>query len=238
MQGEWINVASADGGSFTAYLAKPEKGCGPGILLCQEIFGVNAQMRAVADEYAGAGYAALVPDLFWRLEPGVQLGYGEADLRKAFALLEKFDEAAGMRDITAAVQSLRAHPACKGKIGALGFCLGGKLAVLAASRSGVDCAVSYYGVGIESLLDEVSAIAVPLMLHFAGRDKYVPPAAVEAIRKALRGRPVQIHVYPECDHGFNSPGRPSHDPRAARTARSHTLALFREQLVRPDAADR
>ena len=126
---------------------------------------------------------------------------------------------------------MRAHPACKGKIGALGFCLGGKLAVLAASRSGVDCAVSYYGVGIETLLDEVSKIAVPMVLHFAGRDKYVPGAAVDAIRKALAGRAqVQIHVYPECDHGFNTPGRPSYDQRAAETARSRTLALFREQM--------
>jgi len=231
MKGEWIKVTAADGGGFKAYLAKPEKGPGPGILVCQEVFGVNAQMRAVADHYAEAGYAALVPDLFWRLEPGVQLGYGEADLQKAFALLGKFDEAAGVRDITAAVQALSAHPACKRRIGALGFCLGGKLAVLAASRSGVDCAVSYYGVGIETLLDELSKIAVPMVLHFAGRDKYVPPAAVEAIRKVLSGRPdMEIHVYPECDHGFNTPGRPSYDKAAAATAHSRSVALFRRVM--------
>ena len=103
--------------------------------------------------------------------------------------------------------------------------------MLAASRSGVDCAVSYYGVGIETLLDEVSKIAVPMLLHFAGRDKYVPPAAVEAIGKALPRRPAMaLHVYPECEHGFNTAGRPSYDRRAAETARSRTLALFREQL--------
>ena len=231
MQGEWINVTAADGGSFRAYLAKPAQGSGPGIVLCQEVFGINPYLRDMADLFAEEGYVVIAPDLFWRLEPGVDLGYGEADMKKAHALHDRFDVDQGVRDIGAAVQALRAQPACKGKVGALGYCLGGKLAILAAAHLDVDCAVSYYGVGIESRLAEVSTCAAPLVLHFAGLDKFVPPAAIESIRNTFAARPeVEIYVYPESVHGFNTPAKPGYDKAAAGMAHSRTIALFRRVM--------
>ncbi|MDB5408255.1 MAG: Carboxymethylenebutenolidase, partial [Rhodospirillales bacterium] len=154
MKGKYITVAANDGGAFRAYLATPESGSGPGIVLLQEIFGINQYMRDVADSYAEEGYVVLAPDLFWRLEPDVELN--ETQFEKAFALYGKFDVAKSVEDITATVAALRALPSCQGKVGALGFCLGGKLAYLAAAHSGVDCAVSYYGVAIDEQLDVAS----------------------------------------------------------------------------------
>src|ERR1700687_5144291 len=148
MAGQWIDVAAADGGTFKGYLTIPASGSGPGILLLQEIFGVNSSMREVADYYAEEGYVVLAPDLFWRLEPGVDLGYTEADFNKAFGYYQRFDANQSIKDSADALKVLRARPECVGKVGALGFCLGGKLAYLVAARTDVDCAVSYYGVGI------------------------------------------------------------------------------------------
>ncbi len=130
-------------------------------MLCQEIFGINDYVREVADLYAEEGYVVLAPDLFWRMEPGVDLGYSPEDWQRAFGFFQKFDIDAGVADVTASVKALRAHPACTGKVGALGFCLGGKLAYLAAAHSGVDAAVGYYGVGIEGALDLRAENRVP-----------------------------------------------------------------------------
>ena len=185
--GRTIGLTAGDGGAFSGYLAVPGSGSGPGIVLLQEIFGVNANIRAVADAYAEEGYVVLAPDLFWRLEPGVALGFGEADMQKAFALYGRFDVDQGVRDIAASVAALRGMAACTGQVGAIGFCLGGLLAVLAAARAGVDCAVGYYGVGIEGVLDEAAGISVPLLLHFGATDAHVPPAAVAAITARLSG---------------------------------------------------
>src|SRR5512142_334475 len=148
MEGQWIDIAAKEGGTFKGYLSVPASGSGPGILLLQEIFGVNKSMRDVADYYAEEGYVVLAPDLFWRLEPGIELGYGEADFGKAFGYYQRFDANQSIKDAADALKVLRARPECKGKVGALGFCLGGKLAYLVAARTDVDCAVSYYGVGI------------------------------------------------------------------------------------------
>src|SRR5271170_5956542 len=123
MAGQWIDIAAADGGKFKGYLAIPASGSGPGILLLQEIFGVNASMREVADHYAEEGYVVLAPDLFWRLEPGIELD--ETQFDKAFALYQKFDVPKAVEDIAASVAALKARPECVGKVGALGFCLGG-----------------------------------------------------------------------------------------------------------------
>ena len=185
MAGKWIDISAADGGKFRGYLTVPAGGKGPGIVLCQEIFGINAYVREVADYYAEEGYVVLAPDLFWRMEPGVDLGYSEADMQKAFGFFQKFDVEKGIRDITASVQALRARPEVAGKIGALGFCLGGKLAYLAAARSGVDVAVSYYGVGIEASLNEPPKC--PTVLHFAEKDKYVPARSGGEDQGGLQG---------------------------------------------------
>ncbi len=231
MAGRWITVKAKDGGSFKAYLATPEKGSGPGIVLLQEIFGINAYIRGVADHYAEEGYVVLAPDLFWRIEPGIELGFSEADRQKAFAYREKFDIDKSVEDIGATIAALKALPECKGKIGAIGFCLGGLLAYLSAARLGVDCAVSYYGVGIEKALNEASKIKCPMVLHIAEKDKWTPPAVVEAIKKAFEGRPeVEIYVYPGVDHAFARKGVANFDKPAAMMAHSRSIALFRKVL--------
>jgi carboxymethylenebutenolidase len=230
MPGRYIDIAVADG-AFRAYLAVPEGGSGPGIVLLQEIFGVNASMRDIADAYAEEGYVVLCPDLFWRLAPGIELGQSEAEREKAFALYQKFDAEKGITDITATVEALRGRAECVGKLAALGFCLGGKLAYLAAARSGVDCAVCYYGVGIEAALDLAPAIACPMVMHFAEKDEHVPMAAVESIKAAFAGRPdVEIFVYPGVGHGFSRKTGAHYDKPAAGMAHSRSLALLRRVM--------
>lgn len=227
MAGRWIDI----GNGFRGYLAVPACGSGPGLLLLQEIFGVNQYIRDVADLYAEEGYVVLAPDMFWRQQPGVELEPGEADFPRAMALYERLDTDQAMHDISAALACLRARPECTGKAGALGFCLGGKLAYLAASRCGVDCAVGYYGVGIEAHLHEAAAISCPLVLHFGEIDRFVPEAARQQIAAGLAGRGgAQIFVYPGCDHGFNNPARPAFDKAAALMAHSRSIAALRAAI--------
>jgi carboxymethylenebutenolidase len=229
--GQWIEIAASGGGTFKGYLAVPEQGSGPGIVLLQEIFGVNASMREVADYYAEEGYVVLAPDLFWRLQPGVELGYGEADFAKAFDYYQRFDADQAIKDVADAVKVLRARPECRGKVGALGFCLGGKLAYLTAARTDVDCAVSYYGVGIDADIGEAKAIKGPMVFHFAELDKYADAAAREKIKAGFAGRAdIEFYLYPGCDHAFAAPERASFDKPATLMAHSRSIALFRKVL--------
>src|SRR5258708_1301705 len=231
MAGSFIDIPT-DGGSFKAYLALPESGSGPGMVILQEIFGISPTMKWVADRYAEEGYVTIVPDLFWRLEPGVSLGYDEAAFTKARALNGKFDSKLAIVDMTATVKPLRAHKAVKGKVGALGFCLGGRLAVLAAAHSGVDAAVGYYGVAIEKEPEAIKAVKCPMVLHFAAKDAYTPPDVIETIRQGFAAKPdVEVYVYPDADHGFNSPARKDrYDRPAAMMAHTRSIALFRRVL--------
>ena len=229
MAGKWIEIAAGDGGKFRGYLTLPAGGKGPGIVLCQEIFGINAYVREVADYYAEEGYVVLAPDLFWRLDKDVDLGYTEADWKKAFDYFQRFDVDKGVQDITAAVKALRARPEVTGKIGALGFCLGGKLAYLAAARSGVDVAVGYYGVGIEGSLNEPPKC--PMVLHFAEKDKFVPAEAVQKIKDALKDRhDVEIYVYPGQDHAFARTGGDHYDKPSALMAHHRSIAAIRRVM--------
>ena len=231
MAGSFIDIPT-EGGSFKAYLALPASGSGPGMVMLQEIFGISTYMKAMADLYAEEGYVAIVPDLFWRLEPGVSLDYSEAGFKKALELNSRFDSKTAVVDMRATVKALRAHKAVTGKVGALGFCLGGRLAVLAAAHCGIDAAVAYYGVGIEKELDSVKAVKCPMVLHFAEKDSYTPPAVIEQVRAGFKGRDdVEIYVYPGVDHGFNSPGRKDrYDRPAAMMAHTRSLALLRRVL--------
>jgi carboxymethylenebutenolidase len=229
-RGQRIRIEAADGsGSFGGYLALPRAGSGPGLVLAQEIFGVNSTMREVADYYAEEGYVVLVPDLFWRQEPGVELGYGEADWQRAFALYGGFDEAKGMQDMQSAIDVLRARPEVPGRqVGVLGFCLGGKLAYLAACRTDADVAVGYYGVGIDAALDEAERIRCPLALHIAELDKFCPPEARERIVAALRGRPgVSLYVYPGMDHAFARTGGEHFHKPSALLAHERSIAALK-----------
>jgi carboxymethylenebutenolidase len=231
MEGSFIEVAAHDGGRFNAYVARPVQGSGPGLVLLQEIFGINDYMKSMADRFAEEGYVVLVPDLFWRIKPGIVLGYEGDDLKQAYDCFSRFDTDRAIDDIAATLAALRALPEHKGKVGTVGYCLGGKLAYLAATRTDVDCAVSYYGVGIDAHLDEAANLRCPLMLHYAENDAYCPADARERIGTALAKRPhVDAYLYPGCDHAFASPGRAHYDKPAAMMAYSRTLALLRRVL--------
>ncbi|HYM30512.1 MAG TPA: dienelactone hydrolase family protein [Candidatus Cybelea sp.] len=228
MAGKYITIAASGGAKFRGYLATPKKGTGPGIVLLQEIFGVNQHMRDVADLYAEEGYTVLCPDLFWRLEPGIELGQSEDEWKRAFELYQKFDVAKSITDMRASVKALKKQPKCKGKVAALGFCLGGKLAYLAAAHAGVDLAISYYGVGIDQDLKLAKKIKCPMVMHFAELDQYAPPAAVAKIRKAFAKRPdVEIYNYPGADHGFNRVTGMHYDKPASMMAHTRSIAALR-----------
>ena len=227
-----ITIQAADGGSFSAYLAAPKSGKGPGIVVIQEIFGVNAVMRGIADGLAAKGYAALCPDLFWRLKPGIQLtDQTEAEWKLAVGYFGRFDADKGVADLKATLAALRKHPACSGKVGAVGYCLGGKLAYLMATRSDADCSIGYYGVGLQDMLGEAKAIKKPLLLHIAGKDEYTPPPAQAAIKAGLKGNPnVTIHDYPACDHAFARVGGQHYDKQAADLANQRSAEFFKRHL--------
>jgi len=228
MPGQTIAIAGPDG-EFSGTLASPASGFGPGIVLIQEIFGVNAVMRTLAEEYAAAGFFVLVPDLFWRLEPGVQLSdKTEAEWQRAFALMKRFDVGKGVADIQAAIALLRKTT---GKVGAAGYCLGGFLAYLTACRTDCDASVGYYGMNIQKYLSEAGKMTKPLLLHVAGKDEYQPPAAQQQVSDGLAGNPlVTIHTYPEMDHAFARPGGAHYDKANAELANSRTIGFFRQHL--------
>lgn len=227
-------ITSLDGGEFDAYLALPPSGSGPGIVLLQEIFGVNRDMRSIADWYAERGFVVICPDLFWRQERGVQLtDQTDEEWQRAFALYQGLNEALAVEDAGATLGFLRNHSACTGKVGAVGFCLGGKLAYLLATRFKPDCSVGYYGVGIENALDEIATLnGPPLMLHLAGQDKYCPPEAQAKIHAALDDRShVTLHDYPGQDHAFARVGGAHFNAEAAELANLRTLEFFVRHLI-------
>ncbi|MBI1206133.1 MAG: dienelactone hydrolase family protein [Azospirillum sp.] len=227
-----VTIAAADGGSFSAYLAKPASGTGPGILVAQEIFGVNHVMRELCDGLAAQGYVALCPDLFWRQEPGIQItDRTEAEWARAFQLFQGFDVDLGVDDLIAAYDYLRGVDGCSGKVACVGYCLGGKLAFLMATRSGVDAAVSYYGVGLDELVDEAGQIANPLLMHMAELDGFVPPEAQVKIKAALAGHPkITLHSYAGVDHAFARIGGEHYNPAAAELANQRSAAFLAENL--------
>ena len=231
MNGSYIDVASREGGRFRAYLTVPQRGSGPGLVLLQEIFGINAFMRATADRFAEEGYVCLVPDLFWRIEPGTDLGYDAGDVDTAMKLKRRFEIDPAMVDIADAVQALRSLDVQAGKTGCLGYCMGGLLAYLSAARLDIDCAVSYYGVSLENHLNDMPAIGVPCVLHLAESDAKVPPHAREAIETSAAAHAhVTTFSYPGCGHAFANPARESFDKPASMMAYSRTLTVLRREM--------
>ncbi|MCA1630971.1 MAG: dienelactone hydrolase family protein [Acidobacteria bacterium] len=228
-----ITIKSSDGGEFGGYLSQPASGRGAGLVLLQEIFGVNQVMRDTADWYAARGFVVICPDLFWRQQPGIELtDKSQEDWQRAFALYQGLDEAKAVEDAAAALKFSREHPSCDGRVGAVGYCLGGKLAYLLAARFPVDCAVGYYGVGIDGALDEATNIRSPVMLHVGGRDKFCPPEAQVKIHAALDSHPsVTLYDYPEQDHAFARVGGEHYDARAAELANLRTVEFFARHLL-------
>ncbi|HAJ46814.1 MAG TPA: carboxymethylenebutenolidase [Alphaproteobacteria bacterium] len=231
MTGQDIHVQGPDG-KFQAYLATPAAAQGPGIIVIQEIFGVNAVIREIADDLARQGYFALAPDLFWRIEPAIQLtDKTDAEWKRAFELYQKFDVNAGVRDTQAAISHLRHLPGVSGKVGSVGYCLGGLLAFLTGTRTDSNANVGYYGVGIEGRLSEKGQIRHPMLVHIAEKDQFVPPAAQTQIQEALQSvAHVSAHIYPGADHAFARQGGQHYDAAAATLANNRTAEFFRTHL--------
>ena len=228
-----ITIQAQDGsGSFSAYVATPKEVPAGVVVMIQEIFGVNHAMRALSDWVADMGFIAISPDLFWRLEPGVQLTDGsQKEWDRAFELMNAFDQAKGIEDLKATVNFARTMPGSNGKVGTMGFCLGGRLAFMMATQSDADVNISYYGVGLDGLLGDAGNIKAPLLLHIAERDRFVPAEAREKILAGLAGKKdVAAHVYPGVDHAFARMGGHSWDGRAATIANGRTAELLARVL--------
>ena len=233
MNGHWIDIKAHDGGTFGAYVSTPPKDTagGPGIVLIQEIWGVNQHIRDVSDQYAMDGFTVFAPDVFWRQQPRVDLAYNEVDNPKAFALMGALDRPNAVKDLASTAAVLRAHSASVGKIASVGFCMGGALSYLCAASGSVDAAVCYYGGGIHTMLDRAQDIKVPVLMHFAEKDGHISMAAVESIQVAFKGRDeVRIDVYPGVDHGFNCWGRAMYNQKAAALARGRSLEFLAKTI--------
>ncbi|MGJ3628773.1 dienelactone hydrolase family protein [Sphingomonas sp. MMS24-JH45] len=224
-------VTTLDGKEMGAYTAEPRGPAKAAIVVIQGIFGVNAGIRRKCDTLAEAGYLAIAPDLFWRIEPGIELDPDvEAEMQRALSLMGKFDQDAGIRDIEATIRHARAAIGGS-KVGAVGYCLGGRLAYMTAARTDVDASVGYYAVGIDGLLGEKNAIAHPLMLHIAGDDGFVDKDTQAKMHAGLDDHPkVTLHDYPGEDHGFATEfGNRRSDRREAGRRRS-ARTLFAAHL--------
>ncbi|MEY4748116.1 MAG: hypothetical protein RIQ60_330 [Pseudomonadota bacterium] len=255
----WISVpATSTSGdppsSFDAYLCTPPAGRGPGLLLLQEIFGVNEHIRGVAEQYALAGFTVLAPDLFWRQTRRVELGYVGEEREQAMALMRSVQREQVVADMQASLALLRTLPelgdpssagigesAANGarigesasngaRIGAVGYCMGGRLAFTAAALCGVDAAVAYYGGGIAGQLDLAAQISCPVQFHHAGQDHAIPPEAVAVVKAAMAASPAaglaEFHDYPQAQHGFNCWARAAYHPASAALALGRSLGFL------------
>lgn len=231
MAGQDITISTPDG-DFGGYLASPSAGRGPGIVVIQEIFGVNGFVRETADSFAAHGFFALAPDLFWRIKPNIQLtDKTDAEWKQAFDLMGKFNVDAGVKDIQAAITHLRHLPGVSGKVGAVGYCLGGLLAYLTATRTDSDASVSYYGVNLDKMIGEVKNIRHPLLLHIAEADEFSSPEARKTVLDGIAGNPlVTAHVYPKMSHAFARMGGAHYDQANAELANGRTATFFRQHL--------
>jgi carboxymethylenebutenolidase len=230
--GEYVSITARDGsGTFNAYLATPAKGSGPGMVVIQEIFGINEFVRRTADRFAEEGYVVLAPDLFWRIEPGIDLGYSPDEWQRAFGLFQTFDVDKGIDDIAATIDAMRTRDDHVGGVGCVGYCLGGKLAYLTAARTDVDCAVSYYGVGMDAQADEAPNVTMPIVFHMAELDSYAPAESREALMAAFEGNPnATFHVYQGQDHAFAREEGEHYDKPSTLMAYGRTMDLFHRTI--------
>lgn len=230
-----IEIHAFDNQFFHAYIARPQHhSSAPGIVVCQEIFGVNSGMRQICDDLASQGYIAVCPDLFWRQERDIQLSdKTPEEMNVAFKLYEGFNVEHGITDLLATMAAVRKLPECNGSIGTVGYCLGGKLAYLLMARSDADCGVSYYGVGLDELLHEVQDIRRPLLMHIAEQDKFVPAAAqAKILHSVARNAMITAEVYPGVEHAFARPDGVHYDAAAATLANQRTHDFFAAHLGR------
>jgi carboxymethylenebutenolidase len=225
--GQFTDLRSSDGNAFPAYVAQPSGKARGGIVVLQEIFGVNSHIRSVADGYARDGYFVVAPSTFHRVKPGVEIGYTEDDMKAGFALkqaVEALPEPGVMPDIQAAID----HAAQAGKVGIVGYCWGGLLTWRSAcTLNGLAAAVPYYGGGVTTPDEVARKLRCPVMAHFGDQDHWIPLDTVEAFKKAHPE--VEVHVY-HANHGFNCDQRGSYNAEAAKLARERTLAFFAKHV--------
>jgi carboxymethylenebutenolidase len=229
--GEDIKLKAQDGKEFSAYKAVPEDGRGPGLLVIQEIFGVNSHIREVVDLYAQLGFVALAPDVFFRIKPGLNIGYSPDDIQEGFKYYQALDFDQTVIDLTSVVGSMRAMKEVVAKVGSVGYCMGGQLSFRLGTKNVVDAAVAYYGGGLEPIIDQTKDLKTPLLMHFAEKDDHIPRTTVEKVEEALAGkRGASVHTYPGADHGFNCDQRGSYDRTSAMIALARTNLFLRKYL--------
>jgi carboxymethylenebutenolidase len=230
VMGEWVEIAGPDG-SFRAYVARPAGTPKAAVVAIQEIFGVNAVMRGKADWLAREGFLALAPDLFWRIKPGIDLtDQTDAEWQEAFGYMNQLDKNASVKDVQATLTHARGMGCAKA--GALGYCMGGYIAFLAACRTDTDATVAYHGGGIHTALDEAGAIKKPIMLHNPMKDSFIPVDALNTIRETLKPNPlVAVHEYAEQDHAFTREGGKHYDAVATRLADGRTIEFLNQHLA-------
>ena len=218
--------------TFDAYLARPEHGKAPSIMIFTEMFGIGRHNRDMAEDYARRGFNALIPNLFWRSAFPGELAFEGPDRDAAWARLAALDVDAAGRDIGTAVQWLRAQPFANGKVFALGFCAGGRMAFVAAARADVDAAVSFYGMGIAKHDAEFARVNCPVQLHYGLKDPHIPRPEIDAVMGAAAQRPnIEIFLYAEAGHSFFNPIRPGYHAASAKLAGERLEALTERFLT-------
>jgi carboxymethylenebutenolidase len=231
-----ITIDATDGaGSFSALVVEPaaHAALAGAVVLIQEIFGVNDAMRATAEQVANLGFIAICPDLFWRIKPGIDLtDKTEAEFNQALAYMNQFDQARGIDDLKATLATARTLPGSNGRAGTMGYCLGGRLAVMMAVQSDADVNISYYGVGLDGLLGELPKVSKPLLVHIADQDAFFPPEGRAAVVAATAGSSVvSSYVYPNADHAFARVGGVHWDGLSAAIANGRSAAALAAALT-------
>ena len=226
-----ITIKSKDG-TFQAYIARPAVLPAPAVVVLQELFGVNADIRKTCDELAEQGFIAVAPDLFWRQEPGVDLGVTtDADWQHGLRLYQAYDRDKGVQDIKDTVSLAAKLPDCTGKVAVLGYCMGALMSFLTAVRSHVDAAVAYHGADTEKYLDEVGGLSAPLLMHLGEEDEFISKPAQAQIKAALAGKPnATVYGYPGQCHAFTRHNGAHYNTEAAALAHKRTYAFLHQHL--------
>jgi carboxymethylenebutenolidase len=224
---------NGQGGKFSAYIARPKTSQAPAVVVLQELFGVNADIRKHCDELAEQGYLALAPDLYWRQEPAVDLNVtSEADWQHGLRLYSAYDRDAGVKDVKDTIDAVRNLPECNRKVALLGYCLGALMVFMTAVRNdGIDAAVWYHGADTEKYLGEVDGLHAPLLMHLAEEDEFISKAAQAEIKAALAKKPnATVYSYPGQNHAFSRHNGAHYDAAAAALANGRTREFLHQQL--------
>ncbi len=227
----WITIESANGGSFNAFVSLPPSGFGPGLMVLQEIYGVNEHIRSICEQFALDGFVAVAPDIFWRQESLVDLSYDDDGLKKGLNFFSNLNINLAAADLQRTVEAIRHIPSCSGKVGSVGFCMGGLLSFVAAARAGVETSVSYYATRLEQHSSFIDDITCPILFHFAENDQHVDSKVVREIERSFQGKDCRIVVHKNANHGFNCWKRQSWDQAASAKARGQTLVHLMESLA-------